>query len=35
VVVDKIRSALDKGASKMPKNANFTFTVQTVYEKKS
>lgn len=33
IVVDKIRSALDKNLGKTSKNANFTFTVQTVYEK--
>ena len=35
IVVDKIRGALDKNLGKVSKNAQFTFTVQAVYEKKS
>ncbi|HEU5046406.1 MAG TPA: GAF domain-containing protein [Rickettsiales bacterium] len=35
VVVEKIRSALDSNLGKIAKNANFTFTVQTVYEKRA
>lgn len=35
IVVEKIRSALDGNLGKTSKNANFTFTVQTVYEKRA
>ncbi len=35
IVVDKIRKSLDKSLEKSLKNANFSFTVQTVYEKRT